>query len=296
MCDEGRGVGEAAWASTSTSADAIKRLGKHRRGALRQPVPDVRAITGEDPYKVPMRIYPAVHYTMGGLWVDYNLMTHIPACTPGRGQLQRSRRQPPGRQRAHAGAGRRLLRACRTRSATTSPRQTRGHRREPPAAKAAEAGGNERTNKLLAIKGKRTADSFHRELGKLMWDNCGMGRNRAGLETNLRRIPEIRAEFWQNLSVPGTGNELNKELEKAGRVADFLELGELMCRDALDREESCGGHFREEHQTPDGEAARNDEKFAYAAAWEWKGEGQAPVMHKETLNFDYVHPTQRSYK
>ncbi len=298
VCDEGRGVGPGGLGVYLDFADAIKRLGANtvaeRYGNLFQMY---ERITGEDPYKVPMRIYPAVHYTMGGLWVDYNLMTSI----PGLYAIGEANFSDHGANRLGASALMQGLADGYFILPYTIGDYLASTKLAPidanhAAVKAAEARVNERTNKLLAIKGKRTADSFHRELGKLMWDNCGMGRNRAGLETNLRRIPEIRAEFWQNLSVPGTGNELNKELEKAGRVADFLELGELMCRDALDREESCGGHFREEHQTPDGEAARNDEKFAYAAAWEWKGEGQAPVMHKETLNFDYVHPTQRSYK
>jgi succinate dehydrogenase / fumarate reductase flavoprotein subunit len=298
VCDEGRGVGPGGLGVYLDFADAIKRLGANtvaeRYGNLFQMY---ERITGEDPYKVPMRIYPAVHYTMGGLWVDYNLMTTI----PGLYAIGEANFSDHGANRLGASA---LMQGLAdgyfilpyTIGDYLASTKLAAIDANHAAVKAAEARVNERTNKLLSIKGKRTADSFHRELGKLMWDHCGMGRNKTGLESNLRRIPEIRAEFWQNLSVPGSGNELNKELEKAGRVADFLELGELMCRDALDREESCGGHFREEHQTPDGEAARNDEKFAYAAAWEWKGEGQAPVMHKETLNFDYVHPTQRSYK
>jgi succinate dehydrogenase / fumarate reductase flavoprotein subunit len=254
-------------------------------------------ITGEDPYKVPMRIYPAVHYTMGGLWVDYNLMTTI----PGLYAIGEANFSDHGANRLGASA---LMQGLADGYfvlpytigdylATVKPGAIGP---DHPEVKAALGRVNERTAKLLSIKGKRTADSFHRELGKLMWDNCGMGRNKAGLEHNLKRIPELRAEFWQTVSVPGTGEEFNKELEKAGRVADFLELGELMCRDALHREESCGGHFREEYQTPDGEAARNDEAFQYAAAWEWKGENAAPELHKEHLNFEYVHPTQRSYK
>jgi succinate dehydrogenase / fumarate reductase flavoprotein subunit len=298
VCDEGRGVGPGGLGVYLDFADAIKRLGANtvaeRYGNLFQMY---ERITGEDPYKVPMRIYPAVHYTMGGLWVDYNLMTTV----PGLYAIGEANFSDHGANRLGASALMQGLADGYFILPYTIGDYLASTKLAPidanhAAVKAAEARVNERTNKLLSIKGKRTADSFHRELGKLMWDNCGMGRNKTGLESNLRRIPELRAEFWQNLSVPGTGNELNKELEKAGRVADFLELGELMCRDALDREESCGGHFREEHQTPDGEAARDDEKFAYAAAWEWKGEGQAPVMHKESLNFDYVHPTQRSYK
>ncbi len=298
VCDEGRGVGPGGLGVYLDFADAIKRLGANtvaeRYGNLFQMY---ERITGEDPYKVPMRIYPAVHYTMGGLWVDYNLMTTV----PGLYAIGEANFSDHGANRLGASA---LMQGLADGYfvlpytigdylATVKPGVVG---LDHPEVKAALARVNDRTAKLLAIKGKRTVDSFHRELGKLMWDNCGMGRNKAGLEHNLKRIPELRAEFWQNVSIPGTGEEFNKELEKAGRVADFLELGELMCRDALHREESCGGHFREEYQTPDGEAARNDEQFQYAAAWEWKGEGATPVLHKEALNFEYVHPTQRSYK
>ena len=236
-------------------------------------------ITDEDPYKVPMRIYPAVHYTMGGLWVDYNLMSTIPGLfVLRRGQLLRPRRQPPRRQRPDAGAGRRLLRhpvhdrqlprrrASSARSSTDHPAFKRGRGR----------GRTTGSRRLLAIKGKRTVDTFHRELGKIMWDYCGMARTEEGLKTALEKIPALREEFWQNVSVLGDGDELNQSLEKAGRVADFLELGELLCLDALERRESCGGHFREEYQTPDGEALRDDENFCHVAAWEYTGDGQPP--------------------
>ena len=298
VCDEGRGVGPGGLGVYLDFADAIKRLGANtvaeRYGNLFQMY---ERITGEDPYKVPMRIYPAVHYTMGGLWVDYNLMTTVPGLfAAGEANFSDHGANRLGASALMQGlADGYFILPYTIGDYLASNKQVKVDASHP-AVKAAEAAVNGRLNTLLSLKGKRTADSFHRELGKLMWDHCGMGRNKAGLESNLKRIPELRAEFWQNLTIPGSGAEMNRELEKAGRVADFLELGELMCRDALHREESAGGHFREEHQTPDGEAARDDENFAYAAAWEWKGEGKAQELHKEPLTFDYVHPAQRSYK
>jgi succinate dehydrogenase / fumarate reductase flavoprotein subunit len=254
-------------------------------------------ITGEDPYQVPMRIYPAIHYTMGGLWVDYNLMTTI----PGLYSIGEANFSDHGANRLGASA---LMQGLADGyfvlpytigdylAQTKLSKVDDNH----PAVKDAERTVNERTNRLLSIKGKRTVTSFHRELGKLMWDECGMARNEAGLKKALQQIPELREEFWKNVDVLGSGEELNQSLENAGRVADFLEFGELMCLDALQRKESCGGHFREEFQTADGEALRDDKNFSYVAAWEYAGDDRAPILNKEPLEFEYVHPTQRSYK
>jgi succinate dehydrogenase / fumarate reductase, flavoprotein subunit len=297
-CDEGRGVGPGGLGVYLDFRDAIKRLGeervRERYGNLFQMY---ERITAEDPYRGPMRIYPAVHYTMGGLWVDYNLMSTI----PGLHVLGEANFSDHGANRLGASAlmqgladgyfvipytiGHYLAQAKLERIGT-----------DHPEVKRAEAEVEARVSKLLSIGGKRSADSFHRELGKIVWDHCGMARNANGLQEALRRIPALREEFWQNLHVPGSGAELNQNLEKAGRVADFIELGELMCRDALERAESCGGHFREEHQTPEGEALRNDRDFAHVAVWEHAGDGQRPIRHQEALSFDYVHLAQRSYK
>jgi len=298
VCDEGRGVGPTGLGVYLDFAAAITRLGeekiRERYGNLFQMY---QRITDENPYRVPMRIFPAVHYTMGGLWVDYNLMSNI----PGLHVLGEANFSDHGANRLGASA---LMQGLADGyfiipitighylAAGELPKVDPSH----PAVRAVEAEVAERTARLLAIRGRRTADSFHRELGKLMWDNCGMARSAEGLTQNLRRIPALREEFWHNLNVPGSGAELNQALEKAGRVADFLEFAELMCRDALHRKESCGGHFRVEHQTPDGEAARDDDRFCYAAAWEYQGPGQAPVLHKEMLEFENVHLSTRSYK
>ena len=297
-CDAGFGVGPGGYGVYLDFADAIRRLGRHRieerYGNLFEMY---QRITDEDPYQVPMRIYPAIHYTMGGLWVDYDLMSTI----PGLHVIGEANFSDHGANRLGASAlmqgladGYFVLPVTIGNYIATAklPAVTTDH----PAFQASLAEVAARTERLLGIRGKRSADSFHKELGKVMWDDCGMARNRAGLEAALGRIAAIREEFWKNVSVPGSGAELNQSLEKAGRVADFLELGELMCRDALHREESCGGHFREEYQTPEGEARRDDERFAYAAAWEYKGDGQAPALHKEPLTFEYVHLAQRSYK
>jgi succinate dehydrogenase / fumarate reductase flavoprotein subunit len=246
---------------------------------------------------MPMRIYPAVHYTMGGLWVDYNLMSTI----PGLHVIGEANFSDHGANRLGASALMQGLADGYFIIPSTISDYLAGARPSPiepshPECRRVEAEVVERTRKLLAIKGKRTVDSFHRELGQLMWDKCGMARTAAGLTDALRRIPELREEFWRNVNVPGSDAELNQALEKAGRVADFLELGELMCRDALHREESCGGHFREEYQTEDGEALRNDERFAYVAAWEYTGDLARPQLHREPLDFEYVHLAQRSYK
>jgi succinate dehydrogenase / fumarate reductase flavoprotein subunit len=254
-------------------------------------------ITGENPYTRPMRIYPAIHYTMGGLWVDYNLMSNL----PGLFVLGEANFSDHGANRLGASAlmqgladgyfvipytvGNYLAQTKLAEVNADSPEVVQTLR-----------GTEERILQLLNINGTRSPDSFHRELGKLCWDKCGMARSAEGLKEALQRIPELRAEFWRDLRVLGTGSELNQSLEKAGRVADFLEFAELMCTDALQREESCGGHFRLEHQTEEGEAKRNDEKFSYVAAWQWKGVGEPPRLHKEQLDFEYVKPTQRSYK
>ncbi|MCE9582781.1 MAG: fumarate reductase/succinate dehydrogenase flavoprotein subunit [Planctomycetes bacterium] len=297
-CDEGRGVGPGGLGVYLDFGDAIKRLGENNvRDKYGNLFEMYERITDEDPYKQPMRIYPAIHYTMGGLWVDYNLQSTI----PGLFVLGEANFSDHGANRLGASA---LMQGLAD-GYFIIP-YTIGHylanskldkvAPDDPVSKAAVGEAADRINKLLAVKGKRSPDSFHRELGKVMWDNCGMGRNAAGLQKALQRIPELREEFWKNIAVTGSGDEFNQQLEKAGRVADFLEFGELTCTDALHRNESCGGHFREEYQTPEGEAKRDDENFAYVAAWEWKGVGEKPVLNKEPLNFEIVHPTQRSYK
>jgi succinate dehydrogenase / fumarate reductase, flavoprotein subunit len=246
---------------------------------------------------VPMRIYPAIHYTMGGLWVDYDLQSNV----PGLYVIGEANFSDHGANRLGASA---LMQGLADGYfvvpltvgdylATAKPAEVSA---DHPDVRAAIAGVAAQTTKFLETKGKRTADSFHRELGKLMWEECGMARSRPSLEHALSKIPEIRAEFHENVFVPGAGEELNQSLERAGRVADFLELAELMCLDALQREESCGGHFRVEHQTPDGEALRDDDKFAYVAAWEYRGPNQAPRLHQEPLHFEHVALAQRSYK
>jgi succinate dehydrogenase / fumarate reductase flavoprotein subunit len=298
VCDEGRGVGDTGLGVYLDLADAIKRLGedtiRERYGNL---FDMYERITGENPYKVPMRIFPASHYTMGGLWVDYNLMSTI----PGLHVAGEANFSDHGANRLGASA---LMQGLADGyfvlpytignylASTKQAKVDTSH----AAFKDAEAAVATRVKKLIAVKGHRTVESFHRELGKIMWDYCGMGRTREGLKTALQKIPVLREEFWKNLTVVGGNDEINQSLEKAGRVADFLELGELLCLDALEREESCGGHFREEYQTPDGEALRNDEKFCHVAAWEYAGEGKTPIRNVEPLVFENVHLTQRSYK
>jgi succinate dehydrogenase / fumarate reductase flavoprotein subunit len=295
VCDAGRGVGPTGLGVYLDFADAIARLGRPavaaKYGNLFQMY---QRITGEDPYEVPMRIFPAVHYTMGGLWVDYDLQSTI----PGLFVVGEANFSDHGANRLGASA---LMQGLAdgyfVLPNTIGDYLARGVDpvdRDAPEVRAAEAAVAGRVEKLLSIDGDRTVDSFHRELGHLMWDHCGMERTAEGLRKALDRIPELRREFWRSVKVPGSAATLNQSLEKAGRVADFLELGELMCLDALHREESCGGHFRAESQTEDGEAARDDERFSYVAAWEYTG--AAPVLHKEDLNFDYVTPSQRSYK
>jgi succinate dehydrogenase / fumarate reductase, flavoprotein subunit len=298
VCDEGRGVGESGLAVYLDFRDAIQRLGKNlikeRYGNL---FDMYERITGEDPYSVPMRIYPAIHYVMGGLWVDYNLMSTI----PGMYVLGEANFSDHGANRLGASA---LMQGLadgyfvlpNTIGDYLASNKLEKVGTDHPAVKEAEANVNRITKKLLEIKGTRSVDSYHRELGKIMWDYCGMSRTAEGLKTALGKIPALREQFWRDVKVLGNGEEMNQSLEKAGRVADFFELAELMCLDALERNESCGGHFREEFQTPEGEAARDDDRYSYVAAWGFRGVGNAPELNKEPLNFEYVHPSQRSYK
>jgi succinate dehydrogenase / fumarate reductase flavoprotein subunit len=298
VCDEGRGVGPGGLGVYLDFADSIKRLSlnvvRERYGNL---FDMYEKITGENAYEVPMRIYPAVHYTMGGSWVDYNLMSSL----PGLFIVGEANFSDHGANRLGASA---LMQGLADGyfvlpytighyfAATKPAKASTSH----PEFKKVEENVHLLTNRLLSIKGKRTPTSLHRELGKLLWEKCGMARNEAGLKEALKRIPELREEFWKNVNVTGGGGELNQSLEYAGRVADFMEFAELLCLDALERRESCGGHFREEFQTPEGEAKRDDENFAYVAAWEYQGPDKAPVMHKEPLVYEEVHMSTRSYK
>jgi succinate dehydrogenase / fumarate reductase flavoprotein subunit len=297
-CDEGRGVGDSGLAVYLDFRNAIDRLGRDTVAGRYGNLFDMyRKITDEDPYQEPMRMYPAIHYTMGGLWVDYNLMSTI----PGLHVLGEANFSDHGANRLGASAlmqgladGYFVIPYTLAHYIASTPveKVTTEH----DAFKEAESAVQTRINTLLSVKGSRTPRALHRELGRLLWDEVGMSRTDAGLRRALARIPQLREEFWQNVSVPGEPNNLNKNLEYAGRVADYLEFGELLALDALHRTESCGGHFREESQTPDGEARRDDDHFAYAAAWEFKGVGAAPELHKEQLVFDNVKPSQRSYK
>jgi succinate dehydrogenase / fumarate reductase flavoprotein subunit len=298
VCDDGRGVGESGLAVYLDFRNAIERLGRDviaaRYGNLFEMY---RKITDEDPYREPMRMYPAIHYTMGGLWVDYNLMSNL----PGLHVLGEANFSDHGANRLGASA---LMQGLADGyfvipytlahyiAATPLPKVTTEHE----AFAAAEAHVQERITRLLSVRGSKTPRELHRELGRLLWDEVGMSRHDAGLRRALTRIPQLRDEFWQNVSVPGDPNNLNKNLEYAGRVADYLEFAELLALDALERTESCGGHFREESQTPEGEAQRDDANFAHVSAWEFTGVGSRPVMHREPLAFEYVKPSQRSYK
>ena len=298
VCDEGRGVGPGGRGVYLDFADAIKRLGEN---AIRERYGNLfemyQRITDENPYKVPMRIYPAVHYTMGGLWVDYNLMSNIPGLhVAGEANFSDHGANRLGASALMQGLADGYFVLPNTLGDYLGSTKLEPVNVDDAAVKSAVAEGAERTRRLLAVKGKRTVASFHRELGRIMWEYCGMARSAEGLRKALELIPALRAEFWRDVMVPGEGADLNQTLEHAGRVADFLELGELMCRDALHREESCGGHFRVEHQTPDGEAKRDDEHFAYVAAWEYAGEGQAPILNKEPLVYENIKLSQRSYK
>ncbi|HRK03611.1 MAG TPA: fumarate reductase/succinate dehydrogenase flavoprotein subunit [Chlorobiota bacterium] len=296
-CDDGRGVGPGGLGVYLDFADAIKRLGRKtiedRYGNLFEMY---ERITGEDPYSVPMRIYPAVHYTMGGLWVDYDLMSNL----PGLFVLGEANFSDHGANRLGASA---LMQGLAD-GYFVIPYTLGGYLAkggldtvytDAPEFREAAAAAEQKVHTLLNINGKRTPASFHRELGKIMWDYCGMARNEAGLKTALKKIPELREEFWKNLTVPGSGEALNQTLEHATRVADFMEFAELMCVDALHRNESCGGHFREEYQD-EGEAKRNDDDYTYVAAWEYTGDTAKPVLHKENLVFENVQLATRSYK
>ncbi len=298
VCDEGRGVGPSGLGVYLDFADAIKRLGektiRERYGNL---FDIYEKITGENAYHVPMRIYPAVHYTMGGLWVDYNLMSNI----PGLHVIGEANFSDHGANRLGASALMQGLADGYFVLPYTIGVYLSAHGKEKvgidhPDFIKTEAETRARIQTLLSINGKRTVDSFHRELGHLLWDHCGMARNEAGLQLALQKIPALREEFWSNVRVLGENESLNQSLEKAGRVADFLEFGELMCHDALDRRESCGAHFREESQTPEGEAQRIDTDYSYVAAWEYTGEGNRPNLHKEPLEFEAVELATRSYK
>jgi succinate dehydrogenase / fumarate reductase flavoprotein subunit len=298
VCDEGRGVGPGGLGVYLDFEDAIKRLServiRERYGNL---FDMYEKITGENAYQMPMRIYPAVHYTMGGTWVDYNLMSTL----PGLFVLGEANFSDHGANRLGASA---LMQGLADGyfvipytigdylAGTKTPKVSTSHAEF----KKVEADVQAFTKRLLSIKGKRTTTSLHRELGKLLWEKCGMSRTEAGLKEALKRIPELRDEFWKNVNVTGEGNEFNQSLEYAGRVADFMEFAELLCHDALHRRESCGGHFRAEFQTPDGEAQRDDANFAYAAAWEYQGASKPPVLHKEPLVYEEVHMSTRSYK
>jgi succinate dehydrogenase / fumarate reductase, flavoprotein subunit len=297
VCDQGKGVGETGLAVYLDFADAMRRLGREtieeRYGNLFEMY---ERITGEDPYATPMRIYPAIHYTMGGLWVDYNLMSTI----PGLFVLGEANFSDHGANRLGASALMQGLADGYFVAPYTVANYLAGAKLAPVSVQdepfdsaAREAQGQ--IEKLLAVRGKRTVREVHRELGLVMWDHVGMSRNDAGLRRALARVPQLRAEFWANVSIPGTADNLNKTLEYAGRVADYLEFAELLAHDALHRTESCGGHFREESQTPDGEALRDDTHFSYSAAWQYNGTGKEPTLVKEPLDFEYVHPTQRSY-
>ena len=308
-CDDGRGVAPTGLGVYLDFRDATKRLGENviraRYGNLFQMY---EKIAGEDPYKGPMMIYPAVHYTMGGLWVDYNLMSNV----PGLHVLGEANFSDHGANRLGASAlmqgladGYFVIPATIANYLVTQKPGTVNT--DMPEFKQVENEARERVSKLFSIKGKRTVDSFHRELGQIMWDNCGMARSREGLTEALAKIPQVRDEFWSNVRIPGSGEGANMELEKAGRVADFLEFGEMMCYDARDREESCGGHFRTEHQFTDadpevqagstqaGEAKRHDDKFSHVSCWEFTGVGNEPVLHKEPLVYESVHASIRSY-
>ncbi len=299
-CDDGRGVGPGGRGVFLDFADAINRLGettiRERYGNL---FDIYEKITGEDAYNRPMRIYPAVHYTMGGLWVDYNLMSNV----PGLHVIGEANFSDHGANRLGASALMQGLADGYFVLPYTLPTYLAGQIGKRPTVDhpefhKAETGVRERISKMIGVNGTRSVDSFHRELGLLLWDKCGMARNGAGLREALRKIPEIRGRFWREVRVPGSGEEFNQSLERAGRVADYLEFAELMCTDALERDESCGGHFREEHQTPDGEALRDDVNFASAFAWEFQGNGTIapPKLHREPLEFETLELAQRSYK
>ncbi|HAQ98107.1 MAG: fumarate reductase/succinate dehydrogenase flavoprotein subunit [Limisphaerales bacterium] len=298
VCDEGRGVGPGGLGVFLDFEDSINRLGEHsvqeRYGNL---FSMYERITGENAYKQPMRIFPAPHYTMGGLWVDYNLMSSI----PGLFVLGEANFSDHGANRLGASALMQGLADGYFVIPYTIGHYFASHDQFKPstshaAFKSAEDEVNTKINQLLSIKGNRSIRSMHWELGRLVWEKCGMARDKEGLADAIQRIPKLREEFWQNVSVPGSANELNVALEQASRVSDFMEFGELLCRDAHNRDESCGGHFRTEYQTADGEALRNDKDFSYVAGWEYQGDKKPPILHKEPLKYEEVKMTQRSYK
>ena len=298
VCDDGRGVGPGGLGVYLDFSDAIARDGIHvikeKYGNLFDMYSE---ITNEDAYKTPMRIYPAIHYTMGGLWVDYDLMSNL----PGLFVLGEANFSDHGANRLGASA---LMQGLADGyfvipytiggylADTRLPKMEADH----AACQDAERAATARIEKMLSVKGKRTVDSFHKELGLMVWEKCGMSRDETGLKELLEQIPSLREEFWRDVTVTGSAGSFNQVLERAGRVADFLEFAETMVLDALERRESCGGHFREESQTEDGEALRDDDNYSHVSAWEWKGENETPVMHKEALDFEFVHPSQRSYK
>ena len=299
MCDEGRGVGETGLSVYLDFSDAIKRLGeagvRERYGNL---FDIYHEITNENAYKTPMRIYPAVHYTMGGLWVDYNLMSNL----PGLFVLGEANFADQGANRLGASA---LMQGLADGyfvipytigDYLAGQKPASRPKADAPEFKEAASSVSAMTSKLLSTKGTEPVSHFHKRLGKIMWEHCGMARTKAGLEKALKEIPALREEFWAKVRVPGSADSLNQSLEQAGRVADFIELGELMCLDALTREESCGGHFREEHQYPDGECKRDDQNFAHVAAWEFQGAGKAPLLNKEPLVYEAVKMSVRNYK
>jgi len=298
VCDEGRGIGNGGRGVYLDFRDAIGRLGKETVSARYGNLFDMyERITGENPYETPMRIYPASHYTMGGLWVDYHLMSNV----PGLFVLGEANFSDHGANRLGASALMQGLSDGYFIISETLGNHLAEHKPEDvgtdhEAFAQVETESKERIDKLLSVKGKRSTNSFHKELGLLMWEKCGMARNAAGLKEALKKIPKIREEFWENVGVTGNANGFNQDLENAGRVADFLEFAEVMCHDALQRDESCGGHFREEHQSEDGEAVRDDENFCNVSAWEFKGVGKKPKLHKEPLEFENVELTTRSYK
>jgi succinate dehydrogenase / fumarate reductase flavoprotein subunit len=298
VCDEGRGVGPGGLGVYLDFADAIARLGRETVETKYGNLFNIYAqITGEDPYQTPMRIYPAVHYTMGGLWVDYDLESTIPGLyVTGEANFSDHGANRLGASALMQGLGDGYFvlpnTICDYLADGPFPKIDKSH----PAVSVALDAVGARIDKLLSVNGSRTVDSFHKELGRVMWDYCGMERSEDGLRKALTRIRELKKEYWSDVKVLGTNDELNQALERAGRVADFFELGELMCIDALVRRESCGGHFRVESQTPDGEALRNDDEFAYVSAWEFGGDDERPILHKEPLVYEYVELRQRSYK
>ncbi len=298
VCDEGRGVGPTGQGVYLDFKDAIKRLGKdvieQRYGNL---FDMYRQITNENPYEVPMRIFPAPHYTMGGLWVDYNLMSNLPGLfVIGEANFSDHGANRLGASALMQGLGDGYFVLPYTIGNYFGSEKLKPLADDAPEAKEAIKNSTAQIQKLLSIKGKKSADVFHRELGKIMWEKCGMSRTEAGLKEALNLIPELREEFWNNVTVSGTNEGLNQALERAGRVADFLEFGELLCKDALTRSESCGGHFRVESQTEEGEAKRDDENFCFVSAWEYNGYNTPPTLHKEDLKFENVTLSQRSYK